>query len=154
MSVEATFPGGAPRWPAYVWSYKSVYLSILILNLVSLHAWQPENVTPDKTSAYISGVTTFLINLYGAWSLMRRAAAALILEQILSLGRMLVMLLASTVFPAGLLVYSPAFFVVWRPVLAAAQGRLYVLWAFCAIVLATEIRYFLAVRRLRADCSS
>lgn len=135
--------------PRYVASYKILYVVALVANLWLTAMWTTESgVTPEKTEIYwINGLVLLLNILAGAGALMRMRAAVR-LERILSVGRMIVLVGASTVVLGGLVVYSPVFLVLWSHVFRLAQQSLLILWITVAALMAAEVTYFRKLREL------
>jgi len=139
----------AARMPRFVASYKVLYLVALVANLWLTAMWTTESgITPGKTEIYwINGSVLLLNVLAGAGALMRMRAAVR-LERVLSVGRMIVLIGASTVVLGGLVVYSPVYMVLWRHVFRLAKESLLILWITVAALMAAEVTYFRKLREL------
>jgi hypothetical protein len=127
---------------SYVDIYKLTYIGVLLLEFPAIYRWSvDENVTPDNTMLYCITLVTLAANLAGWFLHVRGNPYAILVERVLSLGRMLIPIMASTVFLAGLVFYSPIFFVLWAQVFEIAQVSLPALWACCGLLLGLEIAY-------------
>jgi len=128
---------------SYVIIYKIVYLLLLLLDLLVTYAFPSDTkIAPDRTMIYGIIIAAFSANLFTWLAWLRRVPHAIAMERSLSVGRMIVLITASTLLLGGLLVYSPLFLVFWKHVFGAAKLWLPVLWIVCALLLILEIVYF------------
>lgn len=127
----------------FVNAYKIVYLTGLLVNLALL-VRDPAVV---QGSQYAIDLVTFGANLIAWLALLRGHRWALYAEQALSVGRMLVPLMVSTVFFGGLVIWSPLVMVLWMPVFALIRNAgVLALWACCLTLLCLEAVYFTQLR--------
>ncbi len=128
---------------SFIKTYKYIYLAGLLINL----AFLIREKTFVQSSQYAIDAGTFAVNL-AAWLALRRSQRwALSAERALSIGRMLVPIMASTIFLLGLVAYSPLAIVLWKPVLTLTTAAgLPALWACCLILLCLEVAYLTQLR--------
>jgi hypothetical protein len=126
--------------------YKACCMTSIVVNLFLLY----EGGGFREHTTWEIAVVTLLLNLVSWMLFSQRLVIGRLSEQILSLGRTIVVLLAALVFFADIIaLYSPVGLVLWLSLLRITQvlskGRFLVWWFGCAVLLAMEISYFRGV---------
>lgn len=125
---------------AYVTAHKAVYLLLLLTNLCLMFGDAANH--PDSGLPIVINVAVLTANITAGILWAKRTSHAILIERALSVGRMTVIIIASTVLLGGLVTYSPLFLVLWSHVFDAAKTWLPTLWIACAFLLALELIYF------------
>lgn len=141
----------SPQFPVrtvYVDIYKVVYLALILANIALLMI--DVGLSYGLLQIYLIGIAIFGINVV-AWLGYRGGRSwALRLEQVLSLGRMLMVGFASTIFLAGVVsLYSPIGWVLWYKLMFKVIDEMHRVWYWlgCAVLLILEIIYLRALTR-------
>jgi hypothetical protein len=126
--------------------YKACYVTLIIVNLFMLYDYEGFK---EHTTWKIS-IIFLLLNLLSWILFSQRRRVGQIFEQALSLGRIVVLLLAVFIFFADIIgLYSPVGLVLWMSLLRLMQGlaawRFFAWWSVCAILLALEFSFFRTV---------
>ena len=123
--------------------YKASYMTLIVVNLFMLYDYGGFR---ERTSWEIA-IVMLLLNLVSWILFSQRLSIGRLSEQLLSLGRIALVLLAAFVFFGDVIaLYSPLGIVLWLSLLRAAQAlstqRLVIWWFGCAVLLALELAYF------------
>jgi hypothetical protein len=121
-------------------------MTLIVVNLFMLYEYGGFR---ERTTWEIA-IAMLLLNLVSWILFSQRLPIGRLSEQVLSLGRITVLLLAVFVFFADVIaLYSPLGLVLWLSLLriaeALSRGRLLVWWFGCAVLLALELAYFRSV---------
>jgi len=122
--------------------YKACYVTLIIVNFFMLYRYG--GFTEHKT--WTISIIVLLLNLLSWILFSRRWRVGQILEQALSLARIVILMLAVFIFFADLIaLYSPIGLVLWLNLLRLTQAlsawRFLVWWLVCATLLALEFAY-------------
>ena len=129
----------------YVVSYKTLYMSAIVLNSVWMNIGLGR--IAQNLSLLFIALTVFLVN-WLAWRGYRlRLAWGIELEAILSGGRILTILLASTIVAADLVAWlSPVGWILWYKLMISTwPSRLFLYWSGCAGLLMAESVYMYSI---------
>jgi hypothetical protein len=147
--MDSTEPRPVTVMVVFAISYKLVYLALISLNVALLVT--DVGLNHGLLQIYFIDIAVLGINVV-AWLGYRRGKGwALELEQALSLGRILMVALASTIFLAGVVsLYSPVGWILWYKLMFSVidEGHRVWYWSGCAILLALESLYFCALTRV------
>jgi len=121
-------------------------MTLIVVNLFMLYEYGGFR---ERTTWEIA-IVMLLSNLVSWILFSQRLSIGRLAEQILSFGRIAVVLLAAFVFFADVIaLYSPLGLVLWTSLLRITEllskGKLVVWWLGCAALLALELVYFRAV---------
>jgi len=147
--MDSTKPRAVTIVVVFAKSYKLVYLALILLNIALLMIDVGMNY--GLLQIYLIDIAVFGINLVAWWGYRRGKGWALELEQALSIGRMLMAGLASTIFLAGVVsLYSPVGWILWYKLMFSVIDERHRVWYWsgCAILLALEGLYFRALTRV------
>jgi hypothetical protein len=134
---------------AYAAIYKLIYLGLILVNIGLLTI--DIGLSYGLLQVYFIDIAVFGINLL-SWSGYRGGKGwGLELEQILSLGRMLMVGLASTIYLAGIVsLYSPVGWILWYKLMFGMIDERHRVWYWlgCGVFLVLESLYFRALTRV------
>jgi hypothetical protein len=130
----------------FVPAYKACYMTLIVANFFMLYNYGGFR----ERTTWTIGIVVLVLNLLSWILFSQRLRVGQISEQMLSLGRIAVLLLAAFIFFADLIgLYSPIGVVLWLNLLrltsALSASRFLVWWLVCAILLALEFAYFRGV---------
>lgn len=136
----------------FVTVYKYVYLSAASLNLVVLLVKDFGEGIPVETVHYITNIGMVVANVVSWIGFRRGLNWGWIAEQILSLGRMAMLVCGATVAPIAIVMgLSAVSFTFWVPLVrASVEIGLWLLWSGVSVALGAEAIYFRRVRAFRA----
>ncbi len=137
-----------PQATGYVKIYKVIYLGLILANIALLMI--DVGLTYGLLQIYFIDIAVFGINLAAWLGYKRDKPWALELEQILSLGRMLMVGLASTIFLADIVaLFSPVGWILWYKVMFRVIDEMHRVWYWggCAVLLVLESLYFRTLTR-------
>ena len=123
--------------------YKASYMTLIVVNLFMLY----DHAGFRERTSWEIAIVMLILNLLSWILFSQRLSVGRLSEQLLSLGRIALVLLAAFVFFADVIaLYSPVGIVVWLSLVHAAQAlsteRFVVWWSGCAVLLALELTYF------------
>lgn len=140
--MDSTTSAAAAVEKAFVRSYKALYLLAIAANAAALLV--EVGFSLGILQIYLIDVALFGINSAAWLAYKQRKTWGLELEIILSVGRMLMILLASTIFLAGIVaLFSPIGWLLWYKVMFKLIDRRHRAWywSVCGTLLLLEALY-------------
>jgi|HubBroStandDraft_1064217.scaffolds.fasta_scaffold55297_2 hypothetical protein len=132
----------------YVETYKLIYLALILANIAVLMI--DLGVSYGLLQIYLIDIAVFAVNVV-AWLGYRRGKVwGLEVEQILSVGRMLMVGLAATILLADIVsLYSPVGWVLWYKLMFKVIDEAHRVWYWsgCVALIGLESLYFRALTR-------
>ncbi len=136
---------------AYVELYKLIYLALILANLALLMV--DLGLSYGLLHIYFIDIAVFAINVV-AWLGYRRGKGwGLEVEQILSVGRMVMVGFASTILLADIVsLYSPVGWILWYKLMFKVIDEAHRVWYWtgCVALIGLESLYFRALTRASA----
>src|SRR5260370_16234781 len=111
------------RLPLFVRTYKYLYGGMLATNLLLTMTGNRLVNFPkaDRRYSYVINVVTLGLNIISWCGYVYRFRWGFISERALSLGRMLVQIIAGPLLLIDIVFYSPVFLLVWNPMIALSE---------------------------------
>ena len=129
--------------PFFARAYRMAYLILIVADLVLMLDWLGIDGLKQNLDIYLIGVSIFVVNLASWLGYLRGKRWGFEIEQVLSIGRIFMILLGATVYAADIVgLFSAVGLILWYELMFSLLAKSYYLyWAGCATLMVLECRY-------------